>query len=118
MGLMFPLLRFFIAKGLLVNEKNAKAELQNLEDLFEEMDELLQDGREFINGKSLSFADITFAALVAPFCLPQINEFGGGKADQTKIQFPRELQDSLEIINERHATTVNYVRNLYKSRKK
>lgn len=52
-------------------------------------------------------------------CIPSIPEYGGGKADQAVINhFPNELQSKLELLNERHVETFNYVRRLFANYRK
>lgn len=52
-------------------------------------------------------------------CIPPIPEYGAGKADQAIInQFPQELQSNLEMFNERHKDTFDYVRRLYSKNRK
>ena len=46
--IVFPFLKMFLTRGLKLSEKATKMEIENIENLLEEMDEVLQDGREYV----------------------------------------------------------------------
>jgi glutathione S-transferase len=59
---------------------------------FDEMDQLLADGRRYLTGETLTFADITFASLGALAVLPPEypgNRLGGRRMAATDIRDPR-----------------------------
>ena len=59
---------------------------------FGEMDQLLADGRRYLTGETLTFADITFASLGALAVLPPEypgNRLGGRRMAITDIRDPR-----------------------------
>src|SRR6201991_1116995 len=48
---------------------------QRINEILDQVDLLLKDGRKYLTGATLSLADIAFAAIAAPLVLPE--EFGG-----------------------------------------
>lgn len=55
---------------LSVNEPAAKAAIESVRKIFDDVGERLRDGRRFLVGGRLSAADVAFAALGAPALLP------------------------------------------------
>jgi len=70
-----PLLVLAVRRMLRVNEGSAARSLEKTREVFDEMDRRLADGRRYLLGDALSFADITFASLGALAVLPQ--NYGG-----------------------------------------
>ena len=68
--LIAPLLRVAVRAMLGVNPARAERALQRTRESFDQVDEMLADGRRYLMGTSLSFADITFASLAAIAVLP------------------------------------------------
>ncbi len=68
-GLGYPLLRFLMTRALDLSEANAGKALTKVRAGFDEVDALLADGREFLHGDRLSYADLAFAAAGAPMVL-------------------------------------------------
>jgi glutathione S-transferase len=73
--LVTPLLRFAVRRMLGVTPARAGRALERTRESFERVDTLLADGRRYLTGDSLTFADITFASLAALAVLPP--EYGG-----------------------------------------
>lgn len=111
--IVFPLLKLFIKNGLGISETLTKREEEYVETILSEMDELLKDDRQFIDGVALSFIDITFASLAAPLVIPRITNYGGGKADHTMIEMPEELKSKLEALNRKHPISMKFIRKMY-----
>jgi glutathione S-transferase len=65
-----PVLRAAVRQMLGVSPSRAEKALGRTRQAFDEVDALLADGRRFLLGDSLSFADITFASLAALAVLP------------------------------------------------
>jgi len=65
-----PLLRMAVRAMLGVNPARAERALQRTRESFDQVDAMLADGRRYLMGTSLSFADITFASLAAIVVLP------------------------------------------------
>lgn len=70
-----PLLRFAVRRMLGVNPARAARALERTREAFGRVDALLADGRRYLAGDALTFADITFASLAALAVLPP--EYGG-----------------------------------------
>ena len=71
-----PLLQVAVRRMLRVNAASAARALDKTKAVFDEMDARLADGRRYLLGDHLSFADITFASLGALAVLP--GNYGGG----------------------------------------
>jgi glutathione S-transferase len=72
---MAPLLRLAVRRMLGVTPGRAVVALERTRQAFDEVDSLLADGRRYLLGDELSFADITFASLAALAVVPP--EFAG-----------------------------------------
>jgi glutathione S-transferase len=72
-----PLLRAAVRRMLRVSPASAYKALARTREVFDEMDAQLADGRRYLLGDTLSFADITFASLGALAVLP--GNYGGGR---------------------------------------
>jgi glutathione S-transferase len=72
-----PVLRFAVRRMLGVTDARAARALERTHEAFAEVDALLADGRRYLTGESLTFADITFATLGALAVLPP--EYPGGQ---------------------------------------
>jgi len=70
-----PMLRFAVKQMLGVTPKRAVTALQRTREAFDEVDRMLADGRRYLLGDTLTFADITFASLAAIAVLP--DEYAG-----------------------------------------
>lgn len=65
-----PLLAFAVRRMLGVSPARAVRALERTRESFDRVDALLSDGRRFLAGDTLSYADITFASLAALAVLP------------------------------------------------
>jgi glutathione S-transferase len=72
-----PLLRAAVRRMLRVTPESAGRALERTRAVFDEMDARFIDGRRYLLGDALSFADITFASLGALAVLP--DNYGGGR---------------------------------------
>ena len=78
-----PLLRFAVRRMLGVHPARAARALERTREAFGRVDDLLADGRRYLAGDELSFADITFASLAALAVLPP--EYGGRAIDGRRL---------------------------------
>jgi len=78
-----PLLRFAVRRMLGVHPARAARALERTREAFGRVDDLLADGRRYLAGDALSFADITFASLAALAVLPP--EYGGRAIDGRRL---------------------------------
>ncbi|WP_108260526.1 glutathione S-transferase family protein [Mangrovicoccus ximenensis] len=67
----FSLIRTLMYKGLKLDQSVADASLAEIEAGFDALDALLADGREYLAGGRLTFADLAVAASLAPMVLAQ-----------------------------------------------
>ena len=78
-----PLLRSAVRQMLGVTPSRAVKALERTRQTFDEVDALLADGRRYLLGDSLSFADITFASLAALAVLPP--EYAGRSLEGRRL---------------------------------
>jgi glutathione S-transferase len=65
-----PVLAFAVRRMLGVTPARAARAWERTREAFDDMDQLLADGRRYLTGETLTFADITFASLGALAVLP------------------------------------------------
>jgi glutathione S-transferase len=82
--LLQPLLAFAVRRMLGVNPARASRALARTHEIFDEVDALLADGRPYLTGATLTFADITFASLGALAVLPP--EYPGARLAGRRLQ--------------------------------
>ncbi len=69
--LAFPLIRLLMYKGLKLDQNVADESLKTIYTSFDKIDGMLADGREFLVGGKLSFADFSVSGLLGPMILIQ-----------------------------------------------
>jgi glutathione S-transferase len=92
-GLLFamtPLLAFAVRRMLGVTPRRTEQALERLRTCFDEVDALLADGRRYLTGATLTFADLTFASLGALAVLPP--EYPGGRLQGRRMSLD-EVRD-------------------------
>lgn len=67
----FPVIRWLMYKGLGLTDEVADTSLQTLRDGFDTLDQRLSDGRRYLVGDTLTFADVITAACLGPMVLAQ-----------------------------------------------
>ncbi|MBK7903555.1 MAG: glutathione S-transferase C-terminal domain-containing protein [Proteobacteria bacterium] len=86
-----PILAFAVRRMLGVTPERAVRAWERTREAFDEMDQLLADGRRYLTGETLTFADITFASLGALAVLPPEypgNRLGGRRMAVADIRDP------------------------------
>jgi glutathione S-transferase len=78
-----PFLAFAVRRMLGVTKARAARALERTRETFDEMDRLLADGRRYLTGATLTFADIAFASLGALAVLPP--EYPGNRLSGRRI---------------------------------
>jgi len=68
--LIMPIVIPAIRAVFRITPESAQRSLQHVFEIFQEVDNRLEDGRQFLVGERLTAADITFAALAAPALAP------------------------------------------------
>lgn len=90
---------------------SADEALTALQDAFETTDRILADGREFISGDRLTYADISLATNMAPAVMPP--EYGGGGIFPLFDDLPDQISTPIARFRER--TTGQYILNLFEN---
>jgi glutathione S-transferase len=86
-----PLLAFAVRRMLGVTPARAARALERTRETFDEVDGLLADGRRYLTGDTLTFADIAFASLGALAVLPPEyagRAVGGQRLPAEAIRYP------------------------------
>ena len=86
-----PVLAFAVRRMLGVTPARGARALERTRQAFDEMDRLLADGRRYLTGETLTFADIAFASLGALAVLPPEypgNRLGGRRLSLEDIRNP------------------------------
>ncbi len=71
---LYPLSKRLMVKALLITREQANDDLLNINQLFDDVENRLSDGRPFLFGDRLTAADISFACLGGILLLPTISE--------------------------------------------
>lgn len=87
MKLGYPLFAEIMKRGMNITPAGAERSFARVDQIFDQVDALLSDGREHLVGDHLTAADITFAALAAPILLP----------DEYCTTMPRGGEETSEI---------------------
>ncbi|NJM68839.1 MAG: glutathione S-transferase family protein [Scytonema sp. RU_4_4] len=67
---VFPTVRSIAQQKLNITQESSAQAYEQIKSIFEQVSELLTDGRTYLVGNSFSAADLTFAALAAPAVRP------------------------------------------------
>lgn len=95
--LLMPILRLGIKKSIGSQRPGAKeASLSKLRQIFQEVDNVLGDGRTFICGEQFTAADLTFAALSGPVLCPE----GYGTYRVPIEECPKEMAEVIVSLRE------------------
>jgi glutathione S-transferase len=107
---VFPWMRSVVRRGFNITPESAAQAYEQIKSIFEQVSELLSDGRTYLIGDSFSAADITFAALAAPAVLPPEHSM--------KLASLQELPPKMasEISAFRETPAGAYVLRLYRDR--
>ena len=105
--LAYPVIRYLMTKGLNLSPERAEKGLAAVRAGFDKVDGLLADGRGFLYGDRLSFADLAFAASAAPMVLA--DGYGGHLPSIDKV--PEAMRHIMLELRARPAGA--YVQRLY-----
>ena len=113
--LLFPVLRFLIRKSFRITDENYARAVARIEELLDEANNRLQDGRRsLLGGDALNFTDIAFAAMTGLWLQPAA--YGGGKADAVRLQHdraPAGMQKDIEVWRSGYPRVAEFVERLY-----
>ena len=70
-GIGYPLTSFLIKKGLNIDADSIERSRAKIDEVFDEVDAALADGREYLVADRFTAADLTLAALAAPAVFPE-----------------------------------------------
>jgi len=107
---VFPLMRQVVRQAYNVNAESAAEAYEQIQSIFEKVNQLLADGRTYLVGDSLSAADITFAALAAPVISPPEHPIKSSFLQNS----PSEMTSKINTFRETPAGA--YVLRLYHDR--
>ncbi|MEO1092904.1 MAG: glutathione S-transferase C-terminal domain-containing protein [Pseudomonadota bacterium] len=103
----YGLIAWLMVRGLSLNPENARKGLDDVRRGFDQCEELLADGRPYLTGDRLSFADLAFAGSAAPMVL----EPGYGGHLPALDQVPDDMREVVVELRQRPAGA--FVRRLY-----
>jgi glutathione S-transferase len=109
-----PVLAFAVRRMLGVTPARAARAWERTREAFDDMDQLLADGRRYLTGETLTFADITFASLGALAVLPPEypgNRLGGRRMAITDI---RDRRWRAEVEELRARPSGQFILRLYR----
>ena len=100
--LLFPAAQFLLSIFLGLKKKDAaKVSLHKVEEVLRKVDNLLEDGRNYLCGNSLSMEDIAFASLCAPI-VSGVSKYGGKNSIDRKIEeMPESLKRQFSLWDQR-----------------
>jgi glutathione S-transferase len=96
---LFGVVRGMINRKYKLTDERGEAALNTVRQIFDEVGQLLSDGRKFLVGDRLSAADIAFASLGAVVLLPP--QYGGPLP--TIEQAPPRMREAIEELRAHEA---------------
>lgn len=110
--LFYPMLKTYITYKLDISTQNVTAGLQRARAVVKHVDGILSDDRPFLVANRFSAADLTLAAMMAPFLVPP--EYG------VRLPQPEEMPAAMrEIVEEMRATrTGQHALRLYRTQRR
>ncbi|MBL4705284.1 MAG: cytochrome P450, partial [Flavobacteriales bacterium] len=103
----YPFLKKSLIKKWEIKDKDSVVFLVEIKKIFEQVDDILKDGRKYLTGDRITAADLAFASVAAPVILPE--EFGGSITKISEIS--EELRQ--EIIELRATKAGQFVLGIY-----
>jgi len=109
-----PVLAFAVRRMLGVTPARASRAWERTRETFDEVDQLLADGRRYLTGETLTFADITFASLGALAVLPP--EYPGNRLAGRRMALAdiRDLAWRAEVEELRARPSGQFILRLYR----
>lgn len=90
---VFPQMRSIARKKLDINSDSAAKAHETIGSIFEQVSELLSDGRKYLIGDRLSAADITFASLAAPAIAPPEHPIRSSRLEDLPPKMASEIRE-------------------------
>jgi len=117
--MLFPLLRLLIRKAFRISPKHHAKAVEHLNALMGDMEARLEDGRQsLLGGDEINYTDITFAAIMGLWAMPQ--GYGAGKADAVKIDIhrcPAKMQSEVENWKRDYPRVTGFIDRLYREQR-
>lgn len=95
----YPLIAKLIGTKLGIAKNTPTDTVKIIRNVFDEMDQILSDGRRFLAGNKLTIADVGFASLAAPVTLEPLYGHGGLLPNVEDV--PEEMKKVVEEMRER-----------------
>jgi glutathione S-transferase len=118
--LLFPVLRQLVRKSFRITEANYTRALARIEEMLDEADSWLEDGRKsLLGGDALNYTDFAFAAMTGLLLLPP--GYGGGKAEGVRLgrdEVPEAMRLEIEAWEGRYARAADFVTTLYQEERR
>lgn len=112
---IYPVLAFLIRRSFSITEDHYTRAAQKIEELLNDIDTRLADGRgSILGGDASNYTDIAFAAISGIWLQPE--RYGGGMADAARIErdrMPARMREDIEHWIEDHPKSVALVERLY-----
>lgn len=109
-----PLLRFAVKRMLGITPARAERALERTREAFDAVDRLLADGRPYLTGATLTFADLTFASLGALAVLPPEYPGGALRGRRMTLEDVRDPAWRAEIERFRARPSGQFILDLYR----
>lgn len=93
---VFPIVRSIVRQKLNITQESASQAYEQIKSIFEQVSELLADGRTYLVGNSFSAADLTFAALAAPAVRPPEHPMTRASLEELPSKMVSEIKEFRE----------------------
>lgn len=114
---IYPVLRFFLRRAFVITDGHYAKSVQHIENILEEVETSLADGRVSILGDdSINYVDITFASFSALWLRPP--QYGREKADGVRLErqhAPEAMREEVDRWIESYPLSTAFVTRLYQS---
>ncbi|KAB8331283.1 glutathione S-transferase [Scytonema tolypothrichoides VB-61278] len=89
---VFPTVRSIVRQKLNITQESASQAYEQINSIFEQVSELLTDGRTYLVGNNFSAADLTFAALAAPAVRPPEHPMSSASLEELPSKLVCEIK--------------------------
>ncbi len=108
---IYPAMRSVVKKAYDVNAESATQSYQEINSVFEKVNELLADGCNYLVGDKISAADFAFASLAAPILQPPQHPIKSSDSEQLPAEFVSKMKEL------RETAAGKFVFNLYATKR-
>ncbi|WP_248277715.1 glutathione S-transferase family protein [Brasilonema sp. UFV-L1] len=89
---VFPTVRSIVQQKLNITPESSAQAYEQINSIFEQVSELLADGRTYLVGNNFSAADLTFAALAAPVVRPPEHPMSSASLEELPSKLISEIK--------------------------